>query len=202
MTVLAFDIFGTVLDTSEIIQEFRTKQLEYTWLLTLMGKYMDFEEITKRALMHVLKSHHEEHKFEEELRKWRNLKAYNDAIYLKDISKLVDIYALSNGSVNEVREHLNRNGLLSYFKGIFSAENVKEYKPSPKVYKYFMSSIRDEDAYLVSSNPFDVIGAKNAGMKAIYVNRRNLIVDPLDYEPDVTVRDFEELYKWISNKKG
>jgi len=202
MTVLAFDIFGTILDTSEIIQEFRTKQLEYTWLLTLMGKYMDFEEITKRALMHVLKSHHEEHKFEEELRKWRNLKAYNDAIYLKDISKLVDIYALSNGSVNEVREHLNRNGLLSYFKGIFSAENVKEYKPSPKVYKYFMSSIRDEDAYLVSSNPFDVIGAKNAGMKAIYVNRRNLIVDPLDYEPDVTVRDFEELYKWISNKKG
>jgi len=202
MTVLAFDIFGTILDTSEIIQEFRTKQLEYTWLLTLMGKYMDFEEITKRALMHVLKSHHEEHRFEEELRKWRNLKAYNDAIYLKDISKLVDIYALSNGSVNEVREHLNRNGLLSYFKGIFSAENVKEYKPSPKVYKYFMSSIRDEDAYLVSSNPFDVIGAKNAGMKAIYVNRRNLIVDPLDYEPDVTVRDFEELYKWISNKKG
>jgi len=202
MTVLAFDIFGTVLDTSEIIQEFRTKQLEYTWLLTLMGKYMDFEEITKRALMHVLKSRHEEHRFEEELRKWRNLKAYNDAIYLKDISKLVDIYALSNGSVNEVREHLNRNGLLSYFKGIFSAENVKEYKPSPKVYKYFMSSIRDEDAYLVSSNPFDVIGAKNAGMKAIYVNRRNLIVDPLDYEPDVTVRDFEELYKWISNKKG
>jgi 2-haloalkanoic acid dehalogenase type II len=202
MTVLAFDIFGTILDTSEIIQEFRTKQLEYTWLLTLMGKYMDFEEITKRALMHVLKSLHEEHRFEEELRKWRNLKAYNDAIYLKDISKLVDIYALSNGSVNEVREHLNRNGLLSYFKGIFSAENVKEYKPSPKVYKYFMSSIRDEDAYLVSSNPFDVIGAKNAGMKAIYVNRRNLIVDPLDYEPDVTVRDFEELYKWISNKKG
>ncbi|MEM0104824.1 MAG: haloacid dehalogenase type II, partial [Candidatus Methanomethylicia archaeon] len=52
--VLGFDLFGTILDTSSVLQEFRRKQLEYTWLLTLMGRYLEFEEITKRALIYVL----------------------------------------------------------------------------------------------------------------------------------------------------
>ena len=137
MIILAFDIFGTILDTSTVIQEFRNKQLEYTWLLTLMGKYMEFEDITKIALRYVLKLRNEEYKFNEELNKWRNLRAYEDAVYLREISQISTIYALSNGSVAEVKQHLERNNLLGYFKGIFSAENVKEYKPSPKVYKYF-----------------------------------------------------------------
>ncbi|WP_338602116.1 haloacid dehalogenase type II [Sulfolobus tengchongensis] len=196
--VLAFDLFGTILDTSTILHDFRSKQLEYTWLLTLMGKYMEFEEITQRALRHVLRIRNEESRFKEELDKWNNLKAYPDSSYLREISKIAEIYVLSNGSSNEIRRHLERNGILDYFKGIFSAENVKEYKPSPKVYKYFLNAVGSSEAYLVSSNPFDVIGAKNAGMKAVYVNRRNLLMDPLGYEPDAVVKDFRELYEWLS----
>lgn len=203
MVVLAFDVFGTILDTSTVIQEFRSKQLEYTWLLTIMGKYVSFEEITRLALRHVLRLRNEEGKFEEELNKWRNLRAYEDAKYLKGISQIADVYALSNGSVEEVKQHLERNNLLQYFKGIFSAESVKEYKPSPKVYKYFLEAVgvRGEEAYLVSSNPFDVIGAKNAGMRAIFVNRRKILVDPLGHEPDVIVNDFKELYEWFKNSQ-
>ncbi|MEM0374327.1 MAG: haloacid dehalogenase type II, partial [Sulfolobales archaeon] len=171
--VLGFDLFGTILDTSSVLQEFRRKQLEYTWLLTLMGRYLEFEEITKRALIYVLKSRNEEEKFNEEIDKWNNLPAYPDAIYLKDIASEAEIYILSNGSEKEVRSHLARNGLLQYFKGIFSAERVKEYKPSPKVYKGFLDyvNVKDAEVFLVSSNPFDVIGAKNAGLGGIYVNR-------------------------------
>ncbi|MEM3353141.1 MAG: haloacid dehalogenase type II [Saccharolobus sp.] len=197
MIILAFDVFGTILDTSTVIQEFRNKQLEYTWLLTLMGKYMEFEDITKIALRYVLKLRNEEYKFDEELNKWRNLRAYEDAVYLREISQISTIYALSNGSVAEVKQHLERNNLLGYFKDIFSAENVKEYKPSPKVYKYFLNTIEAKEAFLVSSNPFDIIGAKNAGMKAIFVNRKKTIVDPLGYEPDAIVNNFKELYDWL-----
>ncbi|ACP37834.1 haloacid dehalogenase, type II [Sulfolobus islandicus Y.G.57.14] len=190
--ILAFDLYGTILDLSGISQEMRRKQLEYTWLLTIMGRYVDFDEITKMAISYILG----EDKIEEELNKWRNLRAHQDAIYLKDISTISDIYILSNGTTKAIEELLKLNGLSSYFKGIFSAERVKEYKPSPKVYKYFLEAVNGE-AYLVSSNPFDVIGAKNGGMKSIYVNRRNMPVDPLGYEPDIVVRDFKELYEWL-----
>ncbi|QGA54187.1 haloacid dehalogenase type II [Sulfolobus sp. E5-1-F] len=190
--ILAFDLYGTILDLSSVSQEMRRKQLEYTWLLTIMGRYVDFDEITKMAIRYTLG----EDKMEEELNKWRNLRAHQDSIYLKDISTIADIYILSNGTTKTIEELLKLNGLLSYFKGIFSAEKVKEYKPSPKVYKYFLEAVKGE-AYLVSSNPFDVIGAKNSGMKGIYVNRRNMPFDPLGYEPDVVVKDFKELYEWL-----
>lgn len=200
--ILAFDVFGTVLDTSKVIQEFRNKQLEYTWLLTIMGRYVSFEEITKMALRYTLKLRNEENKFDEELNKWKNLPAHPDSVYLKEISQIADVYALSNGSVEEVKKHLERNNLLDYFKGVFSVESVKEYKPSPRVYKYFLDSVGAKEAYLVSSNPFDVIGAKNAGMKAIFVNRRKILIDPLGYEPDVVINNFKELYEWIKKSEN
>lgn len=202
--ILGFDLFGTILDTSNVIQEFRRRQLEYTWLLTLMGRYLEFEEITKRALRYVLKTMGEENKFDEELAKWNNLKAYPDAIYLKDISREAEIYILSNGSEREVRQHLTRNGLLEYFKGIFSAEFVRVYKPSPIVYTRFLEFVgakQEDEVFLVSSNPFDVMGAKNAGLGGIYVNRRGVLVDPLGIEPDVNVKDFKELYEWLISRK-
>ncbi|AAY79718.1 haloacid dehalogenase type II [Sulfolobus acidocaldarius] len=197
--VLAFDVFGTILDLSSIIQEFRRKQLEYTWLLTILGKFATFEEITKLALQSTLTSRGEMEKFNEELNKWNNLRSHSDAKYLQDMSEIVDIYALSNGSMKEVSMHLEHNGLLKFFKGVVSAEEVKVYKPSPLVYKHFMKSVTP-NAYLVSSNPFDVIGAKNAGMGAIYVNRFNQPIDPLGYQPDLVVKDFHELHDWLKRK--
>jgi len=202
--ILAFDLFGTILDTSNVMQEFREKQLEYTWLLTLTGRFMEFEEITKRALSYVLKIKGEENKFDEELAKWNNLKAYPDAMYLKEISKGAEIYILSNGSEREVKQHLSRNGLLEYFKGMFSTELVRAYKPSPLVYIRFLDFVgakQEDEVYLVSSNPFDVIGAKNAGLGGIYVNRRGVPVYSFGIEPDVNVKDFKELYEWLISKK-
>ncbi|AHC50800.1 haloacetate dehalogenase [Sulfolobus acidocaldarius SUSAZ] len=197
--VLAFDVFGTILDLSPIIQEFRRKQLEYTWLLTILGKFATFEEITRLALRSTLLSRGDIEKFDEELNKWNNLRSHSDAKYLQHISEIVDIYALSNGSVKEVSMHLEHNGLLKFFKGIVSAEEVKVYKPSPLVYKLFMKNV-SSNAYLVSSNPFDIIGAKNAGMGAIFVNRFNQSIDPLGYQPDLIVKDFHELYEWLKRK--
>ena len=94
--------------------------------------------------------------------------------------------------------------MLEYFKGIFSAEFVRAYKPSPLVYIRFLEFVgakQGDEVYLVSSNPFDVIGAKNAGLGGIYVNRREVPVYPFGIEPDVNVKDFKELYEWLISKK-
>ncbi|WP_252897149.1 HAD hydrolase-like protein [Metallosphaera hakonensis] len=128
--ILAFDVFGTLLDTSSFPEEARRKQLEYTWLFTIMGKFLPFREITSMAVRSYLNEH--EGSEPQLMEIWRNLKAHGDVSSLAEISSLAEVFALSNGSVEEVREHLERNGILKYFKGIYSAEQVGEYKPLPR----------------------------------------------------------------------
>ncbi|AKV74127.1 MULTISPECIES: haloacid dehalogenase type II [Metallosphaera] len=192
--ILAFDVFGTLLDTSSFPQEIRRKQLELTWVYTVMEKFVPFREITRQAIRDYLLVN--EGKEEELMNSWLNLKAYPDVKFLGDISALADVFALSNGSVEEVKDHLRRNGILGFFKGIVSAEEVRAYKPSPRVYKHFMESV-GYPAFLVSSNWFDLMGARNAGMGTIYLNRR---MEKLALEVDVIARDLEKLAQYLREK--
>ncbi|QKR00658.1 haloacid dehalogenase type II [Metallosphaera tengchongensis] len=196
---LAFDVFGTILDLSTLPYEFRRKQLEYTWLLTVMGKFVPFHEVTEKAMTYYLEAEGKLGDYHTMMEKWRDLKAFTDVSYLNEISSLADIFALSNGSVEEVKDRLRREGILNLFKGIFSAEEVKAYKPSPKVYRHFVENV-GEPAFLVSSNPFDLMGAKNAGMGAIYLNRRGVKLDPLGFEVDLLVKDLKGLFLWLREK--
>ncbi|MCG3109479.1 Phosphoglycolate phosphatase [Metallosphaera sp. J1] len=193
--ILAFDVFGTLLDTSSFPPEIRRRQLELTWVYTTMEKFVPFREITRQAIQEYLLTH--EGSETDLMNAWLNLRAYPDTRFLKDISELADVFALSNGSVEEVEEHLRRNGVLQYFKGVVSAEEVKAYKPSPRVYKYFLERA-GYPAFLVSSNWFDLMGAKNAGMGALYLNRR---MEKLSLvQVDIIARDLEKLALYLKEK--
>jgi 2-haloalkanoic acid dehalogenase type II len=198
--ILAFDIYGTLFEVKipglkeEILKEWRQLQIEFTWRITLMRKWLNFDEITAIALKYLSSKYGFEFK-EELLEEWTKLKPFDDVEYLKTLSRKYKIYALTNGTFMSVRKLLKNAGLLQYFNGIFTAEEVKFYKPSPSIYQVFMNKFEGEKIYLVSSNPFDIAGAKNAGMKTIYLNRYNLPHDPLADKPDFEIKSLSEIEK-------
>ncbi len=199
MAILAFDIYGTVLDLSSIgidrslLKEWRSAQLEMTWRSSLMGLWFDFDEITRISLRYAMNKIGLAADEEEILRKWYGMAAYEDSKYICVLGEKHSIYALTNGTRRSIEEVLERNGLLRCFKGIYTAENVKKYKPSVEIYGGFLSWIGSGDAYLVSANPFDISGAKNAGMRAIYINRHGLPIDPLAPPPDHIVTSIADI---------
>jgi len=193
---LAFDVYGTLFNPQvpgvpeEIMSEWRQKQLEFSWRLSLMGRWVDFDEVTKLALNHVYRRRglSVDSRLVEG---WLKLEPYDDTMTLRELSKTHTLYTLTNGTLKSIKKLLENAQILNLFTGFYSVEDIKVYKPSPKVYTEFIK--RFGDAYLVSSNPWDIAGAKNAGMRAIYVNRHNQPPDPLSDEPDITVKTLREL---------
>jgi len=198
-TVLGFDVYGTLFDVDSLSKKigdpsfialWRRKQLEYTWFLTIMGKWMSFREVTRLALEYSLAQHPIRKSMDYLMGLWEELEPFSD---VEELKKLIGIkmYCLTNGDKSMIQPLLKRWGLSEVFAGVYSAEDVRAYKPSPLVYQGFLRYV-GERACLVSANPFDVAGAKNAGMCAIYVNRRNIPLE-LGFEADLEVKDLREL---------
>ena len=105
------------------------------------------------------------------------------------------LFAFSNGSAEAVEEVLQTNGLHQCFEDVVSCDGLKTFKPNPDVYHYFMREAGEaKDAWLVSGNPFDVIGAVSAGMKSAWVKRTDRAVfDPWGIEPTVTAVSYTHL---------
>ncbi len=106
------------------------------------------------------------------------------------------LLAFSNGVEQSLRTLLGNAGVLSYFEGVVSVDDIKTFKPNPEVYAYLMSrgGRAREETWLVSSNPFDVIGAKAAQLRAAWVKRNSgAQFDPWEFEPDVVVGNLLEL---------
>lgn len=206
--VLAFDIYGTLYDLASLaeavrglvpdpvgfVELWRAKQLEYALLLSVMGRYESFRSVTERALRYTIKRLGlglKEREIEMLMEAWLRLKPYPDAARsLPRLAKRHKLVALTNGDRDMVDALLRNTGLRAHFAEILSAEEVGVFKPSPKIYGL---ASRLGDAALVSSNPWDVAGALNAGLKAIYLNRRGLPTEELGPEPALVVRDLDEL---------
>lgn len=213
---LAFDVFETLLDAHGVVvelesivgerardfsQAWRQKQLEYTFRRALMRRYEDFTVCTRQSLrftctgFEVTLSHAEERRL---LDSYRRLPPFNDvAGGLEQLrSAGLAMHAFSNGRQVEVRELLNNAGISGYFQGVVSADDVRSFKPDPAVYQHFLSvaGCDADEAWLISSNPFDVIGAKSAGLHAAWVRRtEEAVFDPWDLGPDLVVASLEEL---------
>jgi 2-haloacid dehalogenase len=100
------------------------------------------------------------------------------------------IFAFSNGSAEAVEGLLKNAGIRDYFLGVVSVDEMRSYKPNPAVYCHFLrrAGAVGADAWLVSSNPFDVIGAVSSGMRAAWVKRSpEAVFDPWGIEPTLTV---------------
>ena len=216
-SAIGFDIYGTLVDPLEMNEHlrpvvgekladrfselWRNKQIEYTFRRALMRRYEDFGVCTRQALVHtagVLGVDLTEGEQERLVEEYQNLQPFPDVIPGIEAlaSKAHTLVAFSNGVEATARTLLDRAGLLEHFHGVISVDDVKTFKPDPQVYHYLAHRLGTEpsEIWLVSSNPFDVIGAKAAGLAAAWIQRKpDARFDPWEIEPDLVAPDLEAL---------
>ena len=214
--VLAFDVYGTLIDpfrmeehlraafgekAREASELWRGKQIEYSFRRALMKKYRTFDACTAQALRFVSAQLGISISEEEQdilLSKYLQLPAYPDVSGALDelAARGFTIAACSNGTESAVRGLLDRAGVLPYFSKIVSVDPIRTFKPDPAVYEYLVAELRarKEMVWLISSNPFDVIGAKACGLRTAWVQRDpKRMFDPWEFEPDLIVHGLAEL---------
>ncbi len=212
---IGIDIYGTLVDPQEmsihlqplvgsladkVAEIWRTKQLEYSFRRTAMKLYEDFSVCTRQALAYALDSQNVQLPTSEQndlLEKYQQLSALPDVIPgLRDLKAAGHtLCAFSNGLEQNARKVLTSAGLISYFDGIISTDEVKSFKPDPRVYQLLQQRLgrAPNETWLISSNAFDVIGAKAAGLRAAWIKRDpNEVFDRWDILPDVTAADLED----------
>ncbi len=206
----AFDVYGTLIDTHGLVdrlaeiagdraaafsQTWREKQLEYSFRRGLMKQYDTFARCTRDALEYTCRFYGIEPapvQIQNLLEGYQTLPAFDDAapalVDLKAAGHI--IYAFSNGTAEAVETLLRSAGIRDLFHGVVSVDDVHSFKPNPEVYAHFLNttSTHAKDGWLVSGNPFDIIGAVSAGMHAAWVRRsKETIFDPWGIEPDIVV---------------
>jgi 2-haloacid dehalogenase len=214
--VLAFDVYGTLIDpfrmeehlraafrekAGEASELLRSKQIEYSFRRALMKQYQPFDVCTAQALRFVsaqLGVSLAEEEQENLLSKYHQLPAFPDVpgALGEFAAQGVEIVACSNGTESAVRAVLDHAGVLPRFLKIVSVDAIRTFKPDPAVYDYLVAEVKapKEAVWLISSNPFDVIGAKARGLRAAWVQRDpKRIFDPWEFQPDVVVHSLAEL---------
>ncbi|KAL4800839.1 HAD-like domain-containing protein [Aspergillus venezuelensis] len=223
--VLAFDLYGTLLSTESIAKKleehfpnkaqsisalWRRYQLEYTWRLNSMGIYEPFSDVTRNSLHHAISEHNEslsDESISQLMKAYDNLTTFPDTKpALTVLSKTPNVSAVvfSNGTHSMLSNSVHKSSDLSphssFFMDIVSVDDVRQYKPAPEVYGHLSEKVgkkdESEDVWLVSGNPFDIVGARSFGMNAIWVDRGGRgWVDKVrpGVEPTVIVRSLEEI---------
>lgn len=213
---IGFDIYGTLVDPLEMNEHlrplignkadrfaelWRQKQIEYTFRHGLMRRYEDFGVCTRQSLLFAAKSLDVNISDEDQQRligEYQNLRAFPDvASGLETMrSQGHAMVAFSNGVEATARTLLERAGVMPHLDGVVSVDDVKTFKPAPEVYQHLAQRLDRPtgEVWLVSSNPFDVIGAKAIGLRAAWVRRNpDAVFDPWGVEPDLTVENLEQL---------
>lgn len=214
LRALVFDVFGTLFDVKALavrLEAFfpgqgevlghlwRAKQLEYTWLLALMDRYEDFQVVTLRALRYAARAHGLLLQPEVEaalLSAYRELPTFPQVPQvLEAFGRRVPLYVLSNGTEEMLHAPLAHAHLQGFFRGVFSAETARTYKPSPRVYALVTQGLglTPEAVGFVSSNAWDVAGASAFGFRAFWVNRGGLPFEALEPGPTLEALDLDQL---------
>lgn len=216
---IGFDIYGTLIDpygvttklaeytdkSAEFARIWRDKQLEYTFKRGLMRRYENFAVCTRNALDYtdsLLETALDEDAKQVLMETYRVLPAFDDVAGSLKVSKDAGfrLFGFSNGLQSAVEGLLEHAGISEYFEGVVSVDDMQTFKPNPDVYNYFLKATGTalKDAWLVSSNPFDVIGAVNIGMKAAWLRRsHNVVFDPWGIEPTVCINSLMELPEMV-----
>jgi 2-haloacid dehalogenase len=216
---LAFDMYGTLVDPIRNWQQlevylggsalpaaelWRSKQLEYTFRLTAMQHYEDFEWVTRKSLDFALATLGYDLTHEQRdtlVGEYNHLEPFGDVREgLRQVrSKAHTTAVLSNGSPRMLRAVAQAARLEDSFKMLISVDEVRTYKPSPLVYQHAADRLARPiaEVRLISSNPFDVIGAAAAGMQVAWLNRSSGVFDTLAPIPDVVATSLGELAEWL-----
>jgi 2-haloacid dehalogenase len=239
MTIKAvvFDAYGTLYDIQSVAavteaafpgygdvvtQIWRMKQLEYTWLCSLMEQYQDFDALTRASLGYALDAlglPREVATVDRIVAKYLNLDPYPDTEAVLTALQGRTLAILSNGSPEMLEALVRNSGLASMFAAVLSVDAVGVFKPSPRAYDLVERKlgVQPRDVVFVSSNPFDVNGAKSFGFKVAWIERvtagaladechnpqaigpltmfkaTRLRPDPLGFEPDWTIHSLSDL---------
>jgi len=225
MAAIGFDVYGTLVDPLDMQRHLRAllggqagpfaalwreKQLEYTFRRGLMRQYISFDLCTAQAMRYVVQSLAVDLSEADQLRllaQYRQLAAFPDAIPAIERLKAAGhtVVAFSNGVEGTVRALLDHAGILPHLDAVISVDDLQTFKPNPAVYLYLARRVNRpvEETWLVSGNPFDVIGAKATRLKTAWVRRNpDAPFDPWGIEPDLTVANLHELDERLAAYPG
>ena len=214
---IIFDAYGTLFDVNSAAEKckdkigdkwegfanfWRTTQLEYTWLRSLMDRHKNFWQVTEDSLDKSIKVFDIDPSMRNELLNlYKILSPYKEVPEtLKTLKeKKFKLAILSNGTPSLLDELVESNHLNNLFDDIFSIEQVGVYKPSSRVYdmpikKY---NINKSEVAFLSANTWDVSGGGNYGYQSIWVNRNNNIFDNLDFKPKYQISDLNKLIQLV-----
>ena len=210
---IIFDAYGTLFDVNSAAEKcknkigdkwegfanyWRTTQLEYTWLRSLMNRHKNFWQVTEDSLDKSMKAYKIDLSMKDEL-----LDLYKILSPFEEVPKVLKLLKeknykigiLSNGTPGLLNELIKGNNLENIFDDIFSIEEVGIYKPNSKVYEMPINKykIKKDEVAFLSANTWDVSGGGNYGYRSIWVNRNNNIFDNLDYKPKEEVKNLNQL---------
>jgi len=211
-----FDAYGTLFDFNSAVNKYRdrlgshadqvsalwrTKQLEYTWLRSLMKKHKDFWQVTQDALDYALDAcdMRDEALREDLIGAYMKLDCYPDVPETLRILKRngLKLAILSNGSPVMLEAAVKSSGIEDLFDRILSVEEVGVYKPDPRVYRLAEHSLKVpiHNIVFLSANSWDAVGAASAGLKVTWINRFGQRRERLPAQPDREIRLLSELTK-------
>ena len=210
---IIFDAYGTLFDVNSAAEKckdkigdkwedfanyWRTTQLEYTWLRSLMKRHKDFWQVTEDSLDKSMKTYEIDSSMRNEL-----LDLYKILSTFKEVPEVLKslkeknykLAILSNGTPSLLNQLVKSNNLENIFDDIFSIEEVGVYKPDSKVYDLPIKQyqVRTNEVAFLSANTWDVSGSGNYGYNSIWVNRSNNTFDNLDYVPKHQIKDLSKL---------
>jgi 2-haloacid dehalogenase len=210
---IVFDAYGTLFDVNSAAEKcknkigskwedfsnfWRTTQLEYTWLRSLMKKHKDFWQVTEDSLDKSMKVFGIESSLKNELLNlYKILSPYPEvkSVLTNLKEKKFKLAILSNGTPKLLEELVRSNNLNNLFDDLFSVEEVEIYKPDSKVYDLPIKKykIKPEEITFLSANTWDVSGGGNYGYNSVWVNRNKSHFDNLDYYPKNEIGNLTQL---------
>ena len=213
ITACVFDAYGTLFDVHSAVRRYsnqikeseavsalwRTKQLEYTWLRSLMGRYVDFWQVTADALDFALETYGISDTVirQDLLQAYMTLSCYSEVPDVLDRLKRKGIRCaiLSNGSPQMLSSAVKNSGLSEFFDAVISVDMISQYKPDPRVYRLAVDELKVEKSKIAfqSSNAWDAAGANAYGFNVVWVNRFKQKPERLNTSVDIELTDLEKL---------
>jgi len=213
---LVFDVYGTLFDVHSVKEQaeelypehgeaiskrWREKQLEYSFLRQLNGQYVPFSQVTQDALRYTLlelKLHVTEEQITTLMETYLTLDVYPEVSSVLETMAHKRLVVFSNGSHDMLDPLIEQSGLADRFEHLVSVDDIKQYKPAPASYMHALNTLglKREEILFMSSNGWDITGAKSFGFKTAWINRNGLPVEELNLDPDRIYDDLTGITEW------
>jgi 2-haloacid dehalogenase len=212
INAVVFDAYGTLFDVTwvgrvmaqvtadadQFVAMWRAKQIEYTWLRTLMNRYAPFDQVTKDALRYTAQHCNLDlsaAQHEQLMHAWLDVSPFPDTVAALPRLRGPKRASLSNGTPAMLDAMVGAAHFRDQFDAVLSVEAVQQYKPHPNVYALIQQTLNaaPHEMAFVSSNAWDVAGAAAFGLRVVWINRASLPMEELGVQAEAVIRSLHEL---------